>query len=66
SAPTLLVMLAVRTPRGYIFDVASRDNLLLALTNQPMAALWESRSSPLIFKRLQIISEVFFSFYIIC
>ena len=44
--PPLSVMLACRIPRGYIFAVASRDHLLLALTNQPSAALWESRSSP--------------------
>ena len=37
-------MLACRTPRGSIFAVASRDYLLLALTNQPSAALWESSS----------------------
>ena len=45
--PTLPVMLAYRTPRGSIFAVATRDYLLLALTNQPSAALWESRSSPI-------------------
>ena len=39
-----LVMLACRTPRGSIFVVATRDYLLLALTNQPSAALWESSS----------------------
>ena len=44
QSPTLPVMLACRTPRGSIFAVASRDYLLLALTNQPLAALWESSS----------------------
>ena len=39
-----LVMLACRIPRGSIFVVATRDYLLLALTNQPSAALWESRA----------------------
>ncbi|MBQ8542269.1 MAG: hypothetical protein IJ436_02200 [Bacteroidaceae bacterium] len=39
--PPLPVMLTCRTPRGYIFAVASRDHLLLALTNQSSAALWE-------------------------
>ena len=39
-----LVMLACRIPRGSIFVVATRDYLLLALTNQPSAALWESRT----------------------
>ena len=49
-----LVMLACRIPRGSIFGVATRDYLLLALTNQPSAALWESRSSPFFLERVPI------------
>ena len=43
-------MLACRIPRGYIFDVATRDYLLLALTKQPSVALWESRGFALLWE----------------
>ena len=58
-----LVMLACRTPRGSIFVVATRDYLLLALTNQPSAALWESRSSPLFLEEFFQKSS---SFFVLC
>ena len=48
--PPLPVMLACRIPRGYIFAVASRDHLLLALTKQPSVALWESRGFALLWE----------------
>ena len=56
-------MLACRIPRGSIFVVATRDYLLLALTNQPSAALWESRSSPFFLEEFFQKSS---SFFVLC
>ena len=58
-----LVMLACRIPRGSIFVVATRDYLLLALTNQPSASLWESRSSPLFFRGILSKEFLFFLWF---